>query len=89
MSCKKFREKLCGRVYEDPTAVAARADGINAGIKAAADALKADGAKVVYVDAMNSWTLKPEELAVDCFHPSTLGQQTIGNYVKAALAAPQ
>lgn len=89
LSCKKFREKLCARVYEDPTAVAARTDGINAGIKAAADALKADGAKVVYVDAMNSWTLKPEELAVDCFHPSALGQQTIGNYVKAALAAPQ
>lgn len=88
LTCHKFREKLCKRIYDDPALVKERTDAINAGIKSAADALKADGAKVVYVDAMNSWQLKPEELAVDCFHPSALGQQTIGNFVKASLATP-
>ncbi|MBC7533749.1 MAG: hypothetical protein H7318_19450 [Oligoflexus sp.] len=64
------------------------ADAINADTKATAVSLKGAGANVVYVEAMNGWTLKPKELAVDCFHPSAAGQVTIDNYVKAALATP-
>ncbi len=86
LSCRKFREKLCKRVYEDPAAVKERITAINKGIQSAADELKADGAKVVFVSEMLQWQIKPEELAVDCFHPSALGQQTIGGFVKAALS---
>jgi lysophospholipase L1-like esterase len=86
LSCRKFRDNLCKRVNGDPAEVKARITAINAGIQAQAEALKAQGAKIVFVDQIMSWQLKPEEFAVDCFHPSALGQQTIGNLVKDALS---
>ncbi len=85
LSCKKFRDNLCKRVNGDPAEVKARIAAINTGIQAQSEALKAKGAKVVFVDGILTWQLKPEEFAVDCFHPSALGQQTIGNLVKDAL----
>ncbi|MBC7661615.1 MAG: SGNH/GDSL hydrolase family protein [Chitinophagaceae bacterium] len=88
LSCRTFRDKLCKRIYDDPAAVKTRITSINSGIQAAATSLKAGGAKVVFVDGILSWQIKPEELAVDCFHPSAAGQTTIGNFVKAALAKP-
>lgn len=86
LSCRKFRENLCSRVYEEPAAVLERIQAINTGIQNQATALSEKGANVVFVADMLNWQIKPEELGVDCFHPSALGQQTIGNYVKAAVA---
>lgn len=86
LSCRKFRENLCKRIYDEPADVLARVQGINAGIQAQANALAAAGAKVVFVEEILNWQIKPEDLGLDCFHPSALGQEMIGNYVKAAIA---
>lgn len=85
LTCRKFRDNLCAKVNLDAQTVTTRIKAINTGIQAQANALAAAGAKVVFVDGILSWQIKPEELAVDCFHPSQAGQVAIGNYVKAAL----
>lgn len=83
LSCKKFREQACKRVYEPDAA--ARLEGINQGIQAAFDAQKAKGAKVSLASGVLEWKIVAEELAFDCFHPSQKGQATLGGYWKQAL----
>jgi lysophospholipase L1-like esterase len=83
LSCKKFREQACKRVYE-PDAQA-RLEGINQGIQAAFDAQKAKGAKVSLAAGVLEWKIAKDELAFDCFHPSQKGQATLGGYWKQAL----
>lgn len=83
LSCRKFREQACKRVYE-PDAEA-RLNGINQGIQAAFDAQVAKGAKVSLATGVLEWKIAPEELAFDCFHPSQKGQMTLGGYWKQAL----
>jgi lysophospholipase L1-like esterase len=83
LSCRKFREQACKRIY-DPDA-AERLAGINQGIQAAFEAQKAKGAKVSLASGVLNWTIVAEELAFDCFHPSQTGQATLGGYWKEAL----
>ncbi len=83
LSCKKFREQACKRVYEPDAA--ARLQGINQGIQAAFEAQKAKGAKVSLASGVLEWNIVSEELAFDCFHPSQKGQMTLGGYWKQAL----
>ncbi|HYX38247.1 MAG TPA: SGNH/GDSL hydrolase family protein [Oligoflexus sp.] len=83
LSCKKFREQACKRVYDADAQ--ARLEGINQGIQAAFDAQKAKGAKVSLASGVLEWKITSEELAFDCFHPSQKGQTTLGNYWKQAL----
>ncbi|HET9240360.1 MAG TPA: SGNH/GDSL hydrolase family protein [Oligoflexus sp.] len=83
LSCKKFREQACKRVYEADAQ--ARLEGINQGIQAAFEAEKAKGAKVSLAAGVLDWTITKEELAFDCFHPSQKGQATLGAYWKQAL----
>jgi lysophospholipase L1-like esterase len=83
LSCKKFREQACKRIYE-PDAQA-RLEGINQGIQAAFEAEKAKGAKVSMAAGVLDWQITKEELAFDCFHPSQKGQTTLGGYWKQAL----
>lgn len=83
LSCRKFREQACKRVYE-PDAQA-RLEGINQGIQAAFDAQKAKGAKVSLAAGVLEWKIVKDELAFDCFHPSQKGQATLGGYWKQVL----
>lgn len=83
LSCKKFREQACKRVYDADAQ--ARLDGINQGIQAAYEAEKAKGAKVSLAAGVLDWKITKEELAFDCFHPSQKGQATLGAYWKQAL----
>lgn len=83
LSCKKFREQFCKRVYD--VDAKARLDGINQGIQAAFDQQKAKGAKVTLASGVLSWNIVKEELAFDCFHPSEKGQATLGGYWSQAL----
>jgi lysophospholipase L1-like esterase len=83
LSCKKFREQACKRVYEADAE--SRLQGINQGIQAAFEAQKAKGAKVSLAKGVLEWTIVPEELAFDCFHPSQKGQATLGGYWNQAL----
>jgi lysophospholipase L1-like esterase len=83
LSCRKFREQACRRIYE-PDAEA-RLNGINQGIQAAFEAQKAKGAKVSLATGVFEWKIAADELAFDCFHPSQKGQATLGGYWKQAL----
>ncbi|WP_176736473.1 SGNH/GDSL hydrolase family protein [Oligoflexus tunisiensis] len=83
LSCRKFREQACPRVYEPDAAE--RLNGINQGIQAAFEAQKAKGAKVSLASGVLNWTIAPDELAFDCFHPSQKGQATLGSYWIEAL----
>lgn len=83
LSCKKFREQACPRVYE-PDAEA-RLNAINQGILAAYEAQKSKGAKVTFASGVLDWKITAEELAFDCFHPSQQGQKTLGGYWQQAL----
>jgi lysophospholipase L1-like esterase len=83
LSCKKFRTQACKRVYDADAA--SRLQGINQGIQAAFEAQKAKGAKVSLATGVLEWSIVPEELAFDCFHPSQKGQATLGGYWSSAL----
>jgi len=83
LSCKKFREQACKRVYEPDAET--RLNGINQGIQAAFEAQKAKGAKVSLASGVLEWKLNAEELAFDCFHPSQKGQASLGSYWQQAL----
>ncbi len=82
VTCKSLRQKSCNRVYDGDASQ--RVQALNAVVEESFNALDIPVERKIFVGGILSWKIKPEELAVECFHPSALGQEAIGSYLKAA-----
>jgi lysophospholipase L1-like esterase len=82
---------LCATVFmaEEPTAVANQVRAIRRAATAAVDRLKAaDLGPITIVEEVGELEFAGEDIAVDCFHLSSLGQAKIAQTVQVAIETP-
>lgn len=81
VSCETLRRDSCPRIYDSDARE--RTEAINQVIQDAFQNMRT--VQKVYARGIKDWTVRSEELAVDCFHPSSKGQLSIAAALKQAI----